>query len=215
MILNPFFICFVSRSGSTLLSRLLTEKYGCVIPPEQRFLLKVLKGNLSSFIPMRAYQYLGLMKEDIKFNDWGISKNKIVLKALLTGTLNERSLMDSLIKVYLEYKGYSIHPEPKHFGFKKGEFIRCPDKIMGIYPNAKFICLIRDGRAVYNSQRNNIHTDTGKPMESDYKRSASKWLEFTINYKKLVARYPDHTFLLHYEDILENPRRHWKRLPNS
>ena len=88
------------------------------------------------------------------------------------------------------------------FGFKKGTYLKYYKQLKDIFPNAKFIHIIRDGRAVFNSKKNSIYSVTGKPFETNALRAAKVWKEKVLLSKKVNDLYQDTSIIIHYENLI-------------
>ncbi len=140
---QPVFIVGAPRSGTTLLAQLLNDtKYG--VPIETHFIVKLYK---------RLYRYGNLTVKENVFN-------------LLDDIMRERAIMQRSISVdkekfysSLEHYSYSeivdkfcrliFEKKGKHvWGDKTPRYIFDFDVIYKLFPDAKFIYIVRDGRDV-------------------------------------------------------------------
>lgn len=202
---QPFFIFYDSRSGSTLLARLLVDELGVIIPPESRFLPPLLALGSGNSKSITVEQFLSVLSEDWKFQDWNIDLGE--LEHYLAETkinCNKRELLNGLIRFYIQKAGIA-QANLAYFGFKKGNYQYHTSEISTIYPQSHFICLVRDGRAVFNSKKTSLYSETGLPFETDPTQAAKEWVRCLQSFEYILSHYKSRSALVHYEDLIMNP----------
>ena len=90
-------------------------------------------------------------------------------------------------------------------GFKKGNYINHYQSLSQIFPDAKFVIMLRDGRAVFNSQRSSVYSQTGKPFETDVARAAETWRSFVVKSREVTKHFGDSTITVNYESVVADP----------
>ncbi len=138
--------------------------------------------------------------EDSKFQDWNLEREYIASYFKNKNIVSIREFLVGLFFVYctkLDSKDYL-------FGIKKGSYIFYWRSIRALFPEAKFVCLIRDGRAVFNSKKKSIYSKTGEPFEKSPVHAAVKWKNKIHEIRKLEEELPDNTLVVLYEDIMKD-----------
>jgi hypothetical protein len=93
-------------------------------------------------------------------------------------------------------------PDSEIFGIKKGGYMRYSKKLKMIFPKSKFITIIRDGRAIFNSKKHSKKSETGKPFETNSFRAAKVWCEKLRLLKEIKTNYAEDTLNIFYEQMV-------------
>ncbi|MFC2061372.1 sulfotransferase [Elusimicrobiota bacterium] len=198
---DPFFIFYDTRSGSTFLSNLLIKSACIAIPPESNFITKIIllynKDSISN--KNELHKVLDIIRSEDKFEDWNIDIDLIEKEIENRLPVSVRAL---ILLICAKYKDDNF-PEADIFGIKKGSYVNFYRKIKEIFPESKFIGIIRDGRAVFNSKKNSIRSETGKPFETDPYRAAKQWRRAVRLLKKIEDEYQD-ILIIKYEEIVKD-----------
>jgi hypothetical protein len=141
---TPFFIIGSGRSGTTLLRLILAGHSRLHIPPETWFLRGLVKelplqGVLA---PVQVERAIDIMTTGYRWPDMGIAADDL---RRWTAALQEPSLADLTGLVYRRH--LEIAGKPR-FGDKTPAYFQIVPQLAELYPGAKFIHLIRDGRDV-------------------------------------------------------------------
>ncbi|MBN1669741.1 MAG: sulfotransferase [Kiritimatiellae bacterium] len=192
----PFFIVGCPRSGTTLLQVLIDEHPDIAIPPEsfvfQRFgELFDAYGSLADPANLRL-----LVKDllaDARIWDWGLD----VTPDSFCGQLRDPSVagvLDLLFSLYARGQGKT------RWGDKTPHHALCLQRIRAVFPAAKFIHLVRDGRDVAESM-SRIFIG---PI-SVY-GIAGRWRRFVLACHAFKQTLPAEDFLeVRYEDLVHGP----------
>ncbi len=140
----PFFIVGSGRSGTTLLRLVLAGHSRIEIPPETWFLLPLtarlpLVERLS---PTQVEEAIGLIIGDYRWPDMEIAAVDFAERARALADPTIKSLMGLIYAEHLRRAG-----KPR-FGDKTPPYIEIVPQLAALYPEARFIHLIRDGRDV-------------------------------------------------------------------
>jgi len=156
------FLIYLSRSGSTLLSKILDEYLEIGVTPEAQLhnrFLSVKGKDINNEIELD--NYLKLLYLDERFLSWKLDRKKILNKLKCEGfPLNFEKLVKVLISEYFKTSTNKVYV------FKSGYLFYVPE-IREIFPDVKFILIYRDLRAIYNSLLNTFNPSTGQTMKEN------------------------------------------------
>jgi len=202
---KPLFIIGNNRSGTSLLRLIITCHENMVIPPEGHFLLWM----YDKYSRWKENDDLNLFLDDLyktkKFETWNIDKNELYVFLKEKNPLNYANL---IAYIYIFY-GLKIKKNIKQWGDKNGLWIEKLKLLPEIYPNAKYIHIIRDGRDVATSY---LELNKKKPnsiyypkLPNDIEEIAILWSR-NINYiKNFLHTIPNGNFIkIKYEDLVIN-----------
>jgi hypothetical protein len=204
----PFFILANPRSGSTMLRLILNAHSKISVPPECGFStwLGEKYSNINIYNADLYKKYADDVFKTKKFESWGISSDNIL------NTLNKENPTSYQKMVECVYLAYAIRNKKKSelFGDKNNYYINEIDKLSGLFPDSKYIALIRDGRDVAASYKKlsqkKITSKYSPKLPNDICEIAEEWVS---NIKKLnfLRKDKDKIIFIKYEDILRNPER--------
>jgi len=177
------FLTYIQRSGSTFLSKLLNEYKDIGVTIEARFPDGTKRGLLEIESPEKIAYALQELYSDEKFRLWNIDK-EILRKRLLE--IDFPISYDQVLKTI--FKLYFKDSNPNVIIHKASFSLEYTDHIKAIFNDSKFIFLIRDARAIYNSQKSSFNTKSLKPMSNNPIITAKR-------YKKTL------TLLNHYKEV--------------
>lgn len=206
---SPFFILSSGRSGSTLLRRLLLANTDVNIPPESGdFLTKLGKFYLRN--NHKPWEYIvegciDIFNEDPSTEFWKAELKTENFNELVNPLFKDKSLAGIIFYFYKHYA--LIHSLPSISWGDKTPFLiyRLPWLNL-LYPSAKFIFLIRDGRAVVNSF---LKLEKGYDIET----AILRWKKSIKFMNKQLRKIPAARMLIiRYEDLVTNPQQEIKRV---
>ena len=202
---NPFFILYASRSGSTFLANELTKRFKVLVTPEFDFITHALGqyGHVSFESEAQLDSLADTISSDPKFSDLNISHS--TLRAML-GQLAPLTLSDA-VRAILDHYRRACGVDGYYCGIKKGSYVYHYRDLLRLFPSAKFIGLIRDGRAVFHSQKHAIGSGGGgKPMAQDVKKAARRWVRLTRLMRELELDHPE-VRIINYEVLIQHTSR--------
>jgi hypothetical protein len=134
----PFFIVGSARSGTTLLRLMLNAHPDVAVPPESRFITELWTG--SNEVGVDAFlEALGAHK---RFNAWELPIDTV------RDELGERSSMRYSDAIDAVYRAYAAGRDKKRWGDKTPRYVEDIPFLCGLFPDARFVHLVRDGRNV-------------------------------------------------------------------
>lgn len=202
---DPFFILANPRSGSSLLRLICDSNENIIVPPESGFLEWWYKKYSNWEKSWVHSEYLAKFIIDLasskKFETWDFDS---VFFESLVKKIEPSDYSELISLVYYSY----AQQQNKNiclWGDKNNYFINKTDIISKIYPNAKYIHLIRDGRDVAVSYKNiqklNSKSQYKPVLPASILEIANEWVEninkvnvFLESIKRsnqLVIRYED------------------------
>lgn len=199
---DPLFVVGDARSGTTYLSNLLTQHKDIGMAPESNCIVNLLRAYGSQIIskPTTLGQAFDLAKGDAKFRDWQIQPEEIlpILQTCLPMTIAEFVRTILIFYCEREFPGCIV------WGIKKG-YIPFLWELIEHFPQAKFIHIVRDGRAVFSSQKKAIHTETGQSFEKNPVRAAGRWIRLIQTFRNFSQKQPANCLEISYERLVTDP----------
>jgi glycosyltransferase involved in cell wall biosynthesis len=141
-------------------------------------------------------RYVKYIVKNSQFLGWAMDPSAL-LKELRTtpGGVSVRRLMEGFYQHYANLNGKTI------WGDKTPSFFRKIQELNELFPSARFIHIVRDGRDVYLSM---------KGRKTGRSNIAVAALEWSYKIKKAEAALaeipPERSHSIHFEDLLANPR---------
>lgn len=202
--IRPVLIGGCDRSGTTLLGAMLGAHPDCICTPEAQFKIEVLQrldllGELENIERAAAY-----IEEHWRFRIWrsGIDPNAAPFDDI-------SSYADLLAWVVRSYG--SIHGKPDAHVWVNHDpgNVKYATTLFELFPNAKLIHIVRDGRAVAASL---MKMDGGPNViisAADFWRS-----RLAGGLAAETAFGPDRVMRVRYEDLITNPESALRRISN-
>ena len=203
--INLFFILYDPRSGSTLLSNLITKNMNVLVSPETHLLINILLEHDIHHVLSRSdcLNILKIVHNDRKINDWEITEKIVnVVESASGGTTSK--LVKDILSVYLDSV---VDFKYTALGLKKDTYIIVADKLKSIFPSAKFICIVRDPRGVFLSKKKSIYTGNGKAFQTNAIKASKEWNRYTKCINIIKNMYFSNVLLIRYEDIIADEHK--------
>jgi hypothetical protein len=211
-----FFILGRPRSGTTLLTTLFNAHPNIRIAPEfpimfflyQRF--KKVKtwdeATIRSFVEHVFYFS--------KFNIRRVENLKLDKEYIIGELLKykEKGSIQLFLKS-VNYYAYSVFSKEKTLwiGDKNPVYSMSADRLRKIFPEAKFICIIRDYRDNFISIKKLAEKEVAVEAPS-LSLQVGRWKIFTRLFLKLKQRFPDKYYILRYEDLVSEQETTFRSL---
>ncbi len=197
--MQHIFLSYINRSGSTFFVNQLSKIPEICICPEADILYDLLLTNPDHIIQNKDILIWGnQLKRDLKFRSW-----KLDITTFLTTSLIGNTSV-SLFFLFLNKFREKYFPASSYILFKHNHLIRIIDNKELCSYNIKWIALLRDPRAVFNSQKRTINAETDRPMCSNPITFMHLWNSY---FKKIIkySTQSDVLFILQYEELIDSP----------
>lgn len=208
----PFFIVGSGRAGTTLLRRILQASNQVHIPPEiwsfqttyRRFLKYRSVLPWSDLVAVLTRKYISESNFDHSFK-----ANTLYLIEELTDLPDDSRSLASFIDAVNRAHGNHSGASFTRWGDKTPLNSFHLDEIANVFPDARFIHLIRDPADVVYSY---LKYDQVAPEVSDIKSGAHRWLksvQSVSTFAETSSGREQHVIEIHYEKFVHNPEAVW------
>jgi hypothetical protein len=180
----PFFIVGAPRTGSTLLRRLLCAHSRVAIPPETGFMAEYLAAD---HIPLDRRKRL--LTRDPELGYWGLAPEDTDLARC--GSIG--ACFALLHERYASAQGKDV------WGNKTPRLVWHGELLLRHFPDARFVHLVRDGRAVARSLR------ASKAHRLHVQQGARRYARDTARGLALERDHPNRCLRVYYENLIQAP----------
>lgn len=190
---KPFFIIGTKRGGTTLLRMMVNSHPALAVPPESHFLIPMLK-QVPMLKPLGVAEQKkvrNLILSAGRFNTWQTTEEELmVLFDSFPMEIRFQDIIDAVFRLEIQKMGKS------RWGDKTPEYLQIIDGLGLLFPEAKFIFLVRDGRDVIDSLK-----AKGWEGWSVFQRS-KYWADGIKGIRKFMMYNPRNSLLVKYEDLV-------------
>ncbi|HVA98982.1 MAG TPA: sulfotransferase [Bacteroidia bacterium] len=202
-----FFIVGIGRSGTTMLQSLLDANEEVILPLESSLImyLKQKYFRTKNWSNKKIDELILDLHLDIKFKYlWKIDYEKLRNDLY---KLPEKSRNFTLIcrQIYLNYPSIFNKEKIKIIGDKNPKYSIFVKELLDIFPDAKFIHLVRDYRSNVASNKKTFNNNNVALL-------AHKWEMYNRNIEKQKAKKPTAFYTLKYEDFVVDPEKYTKEI---
>ena len=134
----PFFIVGSARSGTTLLRLMLNAHHEVAVPPESRFVVELYKGSDT----VGTSQFLIALAGHKRFQAWDLPIEAVREELGPSPTTEYADVMRAAYRAYARVHG------KVRWGDKTPRYVEHLPLLAKLFPDARFIHLVRDGRNV-------------------------------------------------------------------
>ncbi len=209
---KPLFIIGNPRSGTSLLRVMLTSHPSICIPPECGFIqwwhekYKDWKVEFNQD-KLKLESNISDIQSSRKFETWNLKSNEIKEVILVNKPTNYSEISLCIIAAYAQNQ----KKEAIYLGDKNNYYLGHLSLINSIFPDAKFVFIVRDGRDVACSylaiNKMNIHSIYKPNLPHDINEIAKEW----VANNHLMNDFIDENtarniFLLKYEDLVKETK---------
>ena len=161
----------------------------------------------------RVREYLEDLKTSKKIETWRIDFEKVFYSIYQSDVSNYGDLSLKVIDEYAKQK----QPDSFILGDKNNYYIQHLHLINKIYPEAKFILIVRDGRDVacsYKDLLKNKSISEYKPdLPNDISDIANEWATNNKRVLQFFDEIPEQNFyIIRFEDLMLNPSHQLKKV---
>jgi len=199
---NPFFIVGNDRSGTTMLRLIVDRGADAAVPPESMFLTDFAAG-FDAGGPRDAQAAAELMREvwrHPKVRLWGLAPQAPAVPPELSGREAYRFI------VAAPFEAYAARHGKQRWGDKTPHYVHHVDHLLRLWPRARVVVLVRDGRDVALSLRR-------MPFGPNNAWAAAQWWARGVRAGARAQReHPDSVLTVHYEALAERPQEQVQRL---
>jgi hypothetical protein len=190
------FIVGNDRSGTTMLRLILDRGPDLAIPPESMFLTDFAgvqeRGGPAS--PEEAQALMAEVWEHPKVRLWELPGPPPSVPADLAPADAYRFVVEA------PYRAYATKHGKPEWADKTPHYVHHVDELIRVWPDARFVVLVRDGRDVALSLRR-------MPFGPNNAWAAAQWWARGIRAgQRAQADHPDHVMTVRYEDVAADPR---------
>lgn len=193
---RPVFVGACPRSGTTLLRAMLNHHPELAIPRESRFVLEAWRrrtdfGDLRERRNRRQLARWIFRRKTARPGRFGVRPRKGV-RRLVAAPPTIGSVLGTCFALYAE------NQRKPRWGDKRPLYIRHLDAVFAMFPDAQFLTMVRDPRAIVASIR--------KLGWYDVPTSIAIWqaaIAATERWKQRLA--PDQLLQIRYEDLVDDP----------
>lgn len=196
--LRPIFICGCQRSGTTLLAALLGRELPAVVTPESRFFSELIADSRAGSRPWDGPGALARVKTHWRFNLWDMARAVRDRETWLGESESAEALVHRIVSLFARARGidgwrYWIDHTPEN--------VRYGSTLAAAFPEARFVHIVRDGRAVAHSA---MQTLWGPKSP----RAAADWWTQRVGYGlALEQALGPRAVRVRYEDLVRAPER--------
>ena len=185
----PFFIVGSARSGTTLLRLILNAHPAIAVPPESRFVTELWQGVDEEDLP----GFLHRLARHRQFQAW-----ELPIEAVAT-EIGERESIAYADAISAVYRAFAKAHGKETWGDKTPRYVLQIDLIARLFPDARFVHLVRDGRNVALSY-------AGMPFgPKTAPKAAAVWSERVMaGVKQGRPLGPERYVEIRYEDLVRD-----------
>lgn len=206
----PFFIAGSGRCGTTLLRRLLIERARVVIPPENYLLavsprlMVMAQGDWVSFCRLVL---ANLVKHSGNWADFGID-GTAALSLFTTIPAGHRTVANFWHAFHALYARHVGRPSETRWGDKTPSSVDALPEIAGIFPDARFIFMVRD---VFDMAYS-YGSMAAAGRAGDYLGGARRWVDANTKLLDFCERCPaPPPVIVRYESLVLDAEREMAR----
>ncbi len=195
---SPLFVVGCERSGTTLLTVMLGRHREIAMMPETHFFLRVVPR--ATHRPATHEEILRRFWDSPRAADIGLDAEAI--RSRFAGESPTYSnLFRTLLELYAERWGKPLAGEKTPF-----HLLRIP-LILRSFPDARIVCIVRDGRDV-------VRSILGAPWTAhrSLRRQAWKWTRCARLARRFLRDYPQQFEVIRYEDLVRDPEMVLRRV---
>ncbi|MBN2522480.1 MAG: hypothetical protein JXB24_04360 [Bacteroidales bacterium] len=186
----------INRSGSNLILNELSKNPEILVCPEAEALVNHFLLHQNNCISLKSFERIKRkLANDYKFTNWSLNISSLQLNDSV------KTYFDAFILILCKYL-YQVKPDARIVIFRAERLFQLVDNLSRkniITYEIKVLCLIRDIRAIYASQKNTVNPDSGKTMSSNPIRTTKYWIWYIQSIQHLSGFY---FYQIRYENFI-------------
>jgi len=204
-----FFIMGRPRSGTTLLRTLFDAHPNVRIPPEFPIFLFIYQKfrKVKTWDKKTILSFVDHVYANNRFNNRTLDNLKIDKEAFIADllTLENKGTIQDFLKKINEH-AFSLFPKQEilQIGDKNPVYSFFTKRFIRMFPDARFICILRDYRDNYLSMQKLADLKLEAPIIS---LQVARWRFMANLFLKCRKKYPDRFHIVLYEDLVTNQER--------
>lgn len=206
----PVFLIGSPRSGTTLFHQMFDHHPAFALPFESKYII-IFHNNIHEFgdlTDVKNRESLIVSIEMFMRNAWLERDHDAWIPGLIEAApqLAQQAAPSYAGVMEVIYGFFATQRGATRWGDKMATFRRCMPTVLELFPNARIVHLIRDGRDVASSilplsfGPNTIYV------------AAKKWRNSVEHGLDFAARHPDQVYTIRYEDLIDDPERYLREL---
>lgn len=201
-----FFILGRPRSGTTLLRTLFDAHPNVATPVECAFIMNMSQkySKLTYWTREHLLAFYDDLQKHIKFDTWNIDLDK--LKTDLLKFEGENTFQTVCKLVYMNFISLFPKEEIKWIGDKNPVYATYTPLLLRLFPESKFIHLVRDPRDNIISLKN---VDFEGPFTA---LLAYRWQHSVRKLYYIKKKYPEQFYTIRYEDLVREPEKYYREM---
>lgn len=184
------------RSGKTLLQLILSSHPEISISPGTNVIAKLLYESPRDR-PLDAKHMLRFrqtLQKDRKFKAWRVDHTVYQKQVAKYSSVTTREAVHDLMAFFRD----QTKPNAKYVGNKKGCYCKEGDLVKRVFPEAKLIFILRDGRGAVSSM---LETQP----EHDIYSASLMWTIKARRIREIHELFPKDSFVVRYETLVTDP----------
>jgi hypothetical protein len=201
-----FFIIGRPRTGTTLLRSLFDAHPNVQIPWECQFVLNLYPkyGKLEHWNAETLEHFYSDLLKQWQFSAWNIDHDK--LKSDLMACAGRISYPMICRLVYLNHISFYPKEEITLIGDKNHGYTIYTERLLKLFPDARFVYILRDHRDTFQSVKN---VDFELPFVPVV---VYKWKYFYKKALQAAKKHPRSFYFIRYEDLVTDPVLHLRKI---
>lgn len=207
--LAPIFIVGSGRSGTTLLRSLLNASGQIHFPYESDFIARAYPfyQDKQDFSTQDYRELVKFFVRTSQKRGWHMTENYLLSSLIERSPQTFSEINSTIYEAYLKQEGL----ENLQWGIKTPVLIASLDRITSVFPNARIVHIVRDGRDVYLSYQN-IHRHSPEQEKFGPKNVLQTAFYWVDGLRRIEAFQGQQIYQLRYEDLLTSPESELRKV---
>ncbi len=204
--IKPFFIVGLGRCGSTLLRQILQASSELHIPPENWKLGNIIQSypRLCNCLSWEEFIHTAVARVEHQGDRWFTEAPTDLVHDLLDVDEEKQTLPFLIDRIY-RFHGKMSGADFSRWGDKTPMNVRFLNEISALFPDAKFINLVRDRVDV-------VHSWAQLPDYHEVTNPSHRWKTAIDKADEFQRAYPDKVITVRYENLVSQPEQVSRRI---